>query len=144
MYTTKSTIIKKFVGCITKRGKRSGAIRLFDAFLYNIKIKFDTSPLDFLDTILDSSRPKVFMISKKVAGMSHKIPVPVSKAKSYSMVIKWFISAAKKRRSSSIADSMLDELMDLYQNPNSSVLKKRDEYHRLARINRPFLRYHKF
>lgn len=142
--STKAVITKKFIGCITKCGNRTRAVKIFDTFLYNLKIKFDLPPLDFLEVIIELCRPKVFIISKKVAGMSHKIPVPVSKSKSYSMAIKWFLASSRKRGAAPIVSLILDEIIDLYSNPSNQILKKRDEYHRLAKLNRPFLRYHRF
>lgn len=135
----------KFIGSITKRGNKTKAVSIFDTFLLNLKIRFGVSPLDFLTTVFDVARPKVFLVTKKIAGLSHKIPAPVTKVKSYTTVIKWFLSASRKRKSAgNIPTAIYEEFIDIYTNSANQVLKKRDEYHRLARLNKPFLRYHKF
>lgn len=77
--------------------------------------------------------------------MVHKIPTPISVIKSYSIVIHWIISSAKKRKGTNIfGQALFEEVNDMYKNANNQTLKKRDEFHKLAYINKPFLRYYKF
>jgi len=64
--------------------------------------------------------------------------------RSYSIAIKWFLSSASKRSGSQFNQLILFELLDIYTNPSNATLRKRDEYHKLAKINRPYLRYNKF
>jgi ribosomal protein S7 len=141
---SKFYLVKAFVGSMTKNGKKTKSIRIFNYFLYNISLKFDANPLDILNSIIDSARPKVFLISKKIAGSTVRIPAPITINRSYSMAVKWFLMSVKKRRGSSFDRLMLDELLDIYVNPMNGTLKKRDEYHKLAKLNRPFIRYNRF
>jgi len=149
MKTTKSQFIKKyltraFIGSITKNGKKTKASKMFNLFLFDISLKFEISPVDFLDQIIDNVRPKVFLISKKISGSTVKIPTPISLTRSYSIAIKWFLSSAGKRSGSQFNQLIFFELLDIYTNPSNATLRKRDEYHKLAKINRPYLRYNKF
>jgi len=149
MKTIKSQFIKKyltraFIGSITKNGKKTKASKMFNLFLFDISLKFEISPVDFLDQIIDNVRPKVFLISKKISGSTVKIPTPISLTRSYSIAIKWFLSSASKRSGSQFNQLILFELLDIYTNPSNATLRKRDEYHKLAKINRPYLRYNKF
>lgn len=137
-------LVRAFVGSMTKSGKKTKAIRLFNFFLYDIKIKFDAPPVEFLESVIEVIRPKVFLISKKISGSTVRIPTPITISRSYSIAIKWFLSSVSKRSGSPFNQLMIFELLDIYTNPANSTLKKRDEYHKLAKLNRPFLRYNKF
>lgn len=141
---TRKVLVKIFIGSITKQGKRSKAMALFTLFLYDIRIKFDVDPLEFLQNVLDNVRPKVFLISKKVSGSTVRIPTPIPLKRSYSIAIKWFLASTRKRSGSAFNQLMFTEFMDIYINPSNATLRKRDEYHKLAKLNRPFLRYNKF
>lgn len=134
-----------FIGSIIKRGNKQKSIRFFSYLCYAIVRTYRVDGLQFLKVLLDAARPKVFLSSKKIAGVVHKIPTPISVRKSYSMVIHWLVLSASKRVSTGGFDQALfAEINDLYRNPNSSIIKKRDEFHKLAYLNKPFLRYYKF
>jgi small subunit ribosomal protein S7 len=141
---SKFYLVKSFVGSITKNGKKTKSIRIFNHFLFNIRLKFEGNPLDILDFIIDSVRPKVFLLPKKIAGSTVRIPAPITVNRSYSMAVKWFLNSSKKRSGESFDRLIMDELLDIYINPMNTTLKKRDEYHKLAKLNRPYLRYNKF
>jgi small subunit ribosomal protein S7 len=149
MKSTKSKFIKKyltkaFIGSITKNGKKSKASKIFNIFLFDISVKFEISPVEFLNQVIENVRPKVFLISKKISGSTVKIPTPISLSRSYSIAIKWFLSSASKRSGSPFNQLIFFELLDIYMNPSNTTLRKRDEYHKLAKINRPYLRYNRF
>jgi small subunit ribosomal protein S7 len=137
-------LVRSFIGSMTKSGKKSKATKIFNAFLYDINVKFNLPPVEFLDNLLEIVRPKVFLISKKVSGSTVRIPTPLTLNKSYSIGIKWFLSSVSKRSGSPFSQLMFFELLDIYSNPANQTLKKRDEYHKLAKLNRPFLKYAKF
>ena len=137
-------LVRSFIGSMTKSGKKSKATKIFNAFLYDINVKFNLPPVEFLDNLLEIVRPKVFLISKKVSGSTVRIPTPITLNKSYSIGIKWFLSSVSKRSGSPFSQLMFFELLDIYSNPANQTLKKRDEYHKLAKLNRPFLKYAKF
>jgi ribosomal protein S7 len=141
---SKYYLTKFFVGSITKKGKKTKSIKIFNSFLYSIKVTFDAKPLDILDAIIGTVRPKVFLISKKISGSTVRIPSPISIQRSYSIAVKWFLTSANKRSGSSFHKLLLSELIDIYTNPSNLTLKKRDEYHKLAKLNRTYLRYNKF
>lgn len=139
-------LINCFIGSITKRGNKQKSIRFFNYLRYAIARTYEVDGLRFLKVLLDNARPKIFLSSKKIAGVVHKIPTPITVRKSYSMVIHWLILSASKRTSSGggFGQALFVEINDLYRNPNSILVKKRDEFHKLAYLNKPFLRYYKF
>jgi small subunit ribosomal protein S7 len=140
----KRYISRVFVGSLTKNGNKTRAINLFNQFLLDIQYKFKTNPIDFLDGVIGAIRPKVFLISKKISGSTVKIPTPITVKRSYSIAIKWLLSSALKRRGAKLSQQLFSELLDICANSTNGTIRKRDEYHKLAKINRTFLRYNKF
>lgn len=138
-------LINCFIGSIIKRGNKQKSIKFFSYLRYSITRTYGVDGLKFLKVLLDGARPKIFLTSKKIAGIVHKIPTPITVRKSYSMAIHWLlVSAAKRAISGGFDQALFAEVNDLYKNPNNSVVKKRDEFHKLAYLNKPFLRYYKF
>jgi ribosomal protein S7 len=137
-------LVQVFIGSITKKGKKVKAMQIFSIFLFNIRVRFHLSPIEFLERLVEIIRPKVFLISKKISGSTVRIPTPITLHQSYSIAVRWFLNSVSKRAGSAFPQLMFSELIDIYSNPSNVTLKKRDEYHRLAKLNRPFLRYNKF
>ena len=129
---------------MTRKGKKTKAIRIFSNFLYDINFQFNVHPLDLLENVLEKVRPKVFLISKKIAGSTVRIPTPIPITRSYSIAIKWFLASVRKRKGNNFNELLFFEFLDIYSNPVNSTIKKRDEYHKLAKLNRPFIRYNRF
>jgi ribosomal protein S7 len=99
-------------------------------------------PIIFLNLFFEKIRPKVGLFSKKIAGINYKIPVPVTYTKSVSILIHWWLASAKRSgKGKSFVTAFISELDDAYRTPTSSIAKKRDETHRLAHLNRPFLKF---
>ena len=54
-----------------------------------------------------------------------------------SLAFRWVVKAASARKGSPMADSLASELIDAYNN-TGSVVKKREETHKMAQANRAF------
>jgi ribosomal protein S7 len=133
------------VGLLTRRGQRRRALRLVAQIFLHIRKQYRVHPLLFLQLFSEKFRPKVFLYGKKIAGVTHKIPVPISYRKSVSVLFHWWLHLARKnQRGRSFLQAFLLELDNAYRLPVSPLSKKRDEVHRLAHLNRPFLRYLRF
>lgn len=138
-------ISKSFVGSITRSGKKSKSKRIYFFTVASIKKLYGLEGVQFLNIVIESVRPKIFLTSKKVAGVVYKIPAPISRRKSQSMAVKWILQSASRRsKGKDFQVSLVDELNDIFSNSNNLTLKKRDEFHRTAFLNKPFLRYYRF
>jgi ribosomal protein S7 len=140
----KKKLVQVFIGSMVKNGKRVKAMSIFNVFLINIRVKYEVPPLDFLESLIEVIRPKVFLVSKKISGSTVRIPAPISIHHSYAIAVRWFLSSAYKRRGSTLSQLITYEAIDIYSNPTNATIRKRDEYHKLAKLNRPFLRHNKF
>jgi ribosomal protein S7 len=136
---------KLFLGILISSGSRLTAKRIALRVFTHIRKKYKIAPLLFLKLFFERMRPKVALYSKKIAGVTHKIPVPLSYRKSVSIFLHWWVAASRKAsRGRPIISSLISELDSAYRNPSSNLAKKRDDVHRLAHFNRPFLRFLRF
>lgn len=129
------------VGSIQRSGNRRRAVKIVSNLYLKIHTKFKLSPYRYFETILDSCRPRVQLTPKKIAGITYKIPTPISYRKSLIIAIHWIVVSASKRKGKSFTKRLIDEFEEVYSNPISAVSKKRDEVHKAAHLNKPFLRY---
>jgi small subunit ribosomal protein S7 len=129
-------------GMLIRCGKKRIAERLVSQLFYHIRVTYNVHPLIFLNLFFEKMRPKVGLFPKKIAGINYKIPVPISYTKSVSVMLHWWLAAASKNsKGKDFYTSFIAELDDAYKNPTSIIAKRRDETHKLAHLNRPFLKY---
>jgi ribosomal protein S7 len=134
-----------FIGIFTFRGQRGRGLRIVDSLFRHVRKSYNVEPLVFFRFFFEKFRPKVFMYPKRIAGITYKIPTPVTYRKSVSLLLHWWIHLARKNRGGqAFFPAFLREMDNAYKLPTSNLSKKRDEVHKLAHFNRPFLRYLKF
>lgn len=134
-----------FLGILISSGQKHLARRILSKLFRHIRRKYKANPLFFLKVFFEKMRPKVALYAKKIAGVTHKIPVPVTYRKSVSILLHWWVSSAHRvSRGRPLVGSLISELDTSYKSVASNLAKKRDEVHRLAHLNRPFLRYLRF
>jgi ribosomal protein S7 len=99
--------------------------------------------LRILSRALENLTPSLEVRKVRVAGSTYMVPALLSKKKQETLALKWVIESAKKRRKNSkfnfsacLADEFLDASRKLGQ-----ARQKRDELHRIAQMNRAYIRY---
>lgn len=140
---SKQLICKLFIGSINRKGKR---VKSFNNFFFTLlllnRVYEVTDPINFLISMVDKVRPRINFVSKKVAGIVYRLPRFISIQKSRSISVRWIIMSAVNRNSyEKFPQKLAKELLDINKGISTSAIKKRIEYHTLARSNRPFLRY---
>lgn len=99
--------------------------------------------LRLISKALENLTPSLEVRKVRVAGSTYIVPAVLSKKKQETLALKWLIESAKKRQKNSkfpfstcLADEILDASRKLGQ-----ARQKRDELHRLAQLNRAYIRY---
>ncbi len=72
-----------------------------------------------------------------VGGATYQVPIEVPFERQQSLAFRWVVNAASARKGTPIADALANELTDAYNN-TGSVVKKREETHKMAQANRAF------
>ena len=86
---------------------------------------------------LDNARPKIEVKSRRVGGATYQVPLEVSFDRQQSLAFRWIITAASARKGTPMYEALANELIDAYNN-TGSVVKKKEETHRMAQANRAF------
>lgn len=92
---------------------------------------------------LENITPSLEVRQVRVAGSTYLVPAVISKKKQETLALKWLLESAKKRQKSSKGDfshCLADEILDASRKLGQAR-QKRDELHRLAQMNRAYVRY---
>lgn len=93
-------------------------------------------PIDLLLGALENIRPKLEVKSRRVGGTTYQVPLEISFDRQQSLAFRWLINASRARRGS-MAENLASEIVDAYNN-TGTVVKKKDDTHRMAQANRAF------
>ena len=65
------------------------------------------------------------------------MPVELSYERQQSLAFRWIVNAARSRKGLRMEDALASEIVDAYNN-TGSVVKKKEDTHKMAQSNRAF------
>ena len=119
-------------------GKKSVAQRVVYTAIEKMAEKLEKgNPVDLVLGALENIRPKIEVKSRRVGGATYQVPIEVAFERQQSLAFRWVVNAASARKGTPMAEALANELIDAYNN-TGSVVKKREETHKMAQANRAF------
>jgi len=138
--TYNSELVAKVINFTMRGGKKSTAERIVYGALKNISEKMSEEPIEVLIKAIDNMKPRVEVKSRRVGGSTYQVPVEISRDRQLALALRWLLAASKARRGVPMGTAMAMELMDAF-NGQGSVIRKRDDTHRMAQANKAFAHY---
>lgn len=133
-----STLISTLVNAVMQSGKKALAQRIVYGAIEKMAEKLEKgNPIELVLGALENIRPKIEVKSRRVGGATYQVPIEVPFERQQSLAFRWVVKAASAKKGSPMADSLASELIDAYNN-TGSVVKKREETHKMAQANRAF------
>ena len=130
------------VGCLINMvmcdGKKPMAQRIVYGAIERMAEKLGKgNPVELVLGALEYVRPKIEVKSRRVGGATYQVPIEVHFERQQSVAFRWLVGAANSRKGVPICEALASELIDAYNN-TGSVVKKKEETHRMAQANRAF------
>ena len=133
-----STLVGGLINRVMQRGKKSTAQGIVYGAIERVSETIGKGdPVDLLLGALENARPKLEVKSRRVGGATYQVPVEVTYERQQGLAFRWMVDAAVKRKGISMKEALATEIIDAYNN-TGSVVRKKDETHRMARSNRAF------
>lgn len=133
----KSTLVSQLINVVMLDGKKSLSQRIVYGAFERVSEKLEKGdPIDLVLGALENIRPKLEVKSRRVGGATYQVPIELSFERQQSLAFRWLVTAARSRRGS-MRDNLASEIIDAYNN-TGSVVKKKDDTHRMAQANRAF------
>jgi len=133
-----STLISSLINIVMLNGKKAVAQRIVYSAIEKMAEKLEKgNPVDLVLGALENIRPKIEVKSRRVGGATYQVPIEVAFERQQSLAFRWVVNAASSRKGTPMAEALANELIDAYNN-TGSVVKKREETHKMAQANRAF------
>lgn len=132
-----SPLVSHLINVVMLDGKKSVAQSIvYGAFEKMSENLGKGDPIDLLLGALENIRPKLEVKSRRVGGTTYQVPLEISFERQQSLAFRWIVAAARARRGS-MSENLAAEMTDAYNN-TGTVVKKKDDTHRMAQANRAF------
>jgi len=133
-----SPLVSTLINAVMLSGKKALAQRIVYGAIEKMAEKLEKgNPVELVLGALENIRPKIEVKSRRVGGATYQVPIEVPFERQQSLAFRWVVKAASAKKGAPMADSLASELIDAYNN-TGSVVKKREETHKMAQANRAF------
>lgn len=133
-----STLVAHLVNVVMQDGKKNTAERIVYGAFEKVSEKLEKGdPVDLMIGALENARPRLEVKSRRVGGATYQVPVEISYERQESLALRWIVSAATSRKGTPMKDALAAEIVDAYNN-TGSVVKKKEDTHKMAQANRAF------
>jgi small subunit ribosomal protein S7 len=133
-----STLVAHLVNVVMEDGKKNTAERIVYGAFEKVSEKLEKGdPVDLMIGALENARPRLEVKSRRVGGATYQVPVEISYERLESLALRWIVTAASGRKGVPMKDALASEIVDAYNN-TGSVVKKKEDTHKMAQANRAF------
>jgi small subunit ribosomal protein S7 len=133
-----STLVAHLVNVVMEDGKKNTAERIVYGAFEKVSEKLEKGdPVDLMIGALENARPRLEVKSRRVGGATYQVPVEISYERQESLALRWIVAAAANRKGTPMKDALAVEIVDAYNN-TGSVVKKKEDTHKMAQANRAF------
>ncbi|MDX2110908.1 MAG: 30S ribosomal protein S7 [Verrucomicrobiota bacterium] len=132
-----SPLVSHLINVIMRAGKKSTAQRIVYGSFERVAEKLGKGdPIDVLLGALENIRPKLEVKSRRVGGATYQVPLEIPYERQQSLAFRWLVIAAQSRKGA-MKEALAAEIIDAYNN-TGTVVKKREDTHKMAQANRAF------
>lgn len=135
-----SPIVGQLINIIMHDGKKSIAQRIVYGALDMVAEKTKEDPLKVFFTALDNARPRMAVKPRRIGGATYQVPLEVTKERGISIALRWMKDYSQAKKGKPMENKLAEEILSAYKN-EGSVIKKREDTHKMAEANRAFAHF---
>ena len=135
-----SIAVSRFINNLMKDGKKSKAQKIFYSAMDYIKEKTGQDPFKMFQQALKNVAPVLEVWPRRVAGATYLVPRVVRAERRFSKAVKWIIESARNKKGKPMYIKLAEEII-LAANNEGEAVRKKNEMHKLAELNRAFAHF---
>ncbi len=136
-----SKLVSRLINTIMISGKKSTAERIVYGSFDIIRQKIDKEdPAEVFKQAIDNIRPLLEVKARRLGGATYQVPIDVSPNRGTSLALRWIRNFSRTKKGKSMKEKLAEEIMAAYKK-EGSVIKKREDTHKMAEANKAFAQY---
>lgn len=136
-------IITKLVNKLMLNGKKQTAERIVYQALEKLATERNTTAVNLIRDVIEKAAPILEVRSRRVGGATYQVPMEVRPGRKMIIVFRWLLEACRKTQGKPMSEKLYQELKAIFEN-TGSVMKKREDLHKMAESNRAFAHYARY
>lgn len=96
-----------------------------------------------LREVIEKASPILEVRSRRVGGATYQIPVEVRPSRKNILVMRWLLDAARNQKGKDMANALYHEMKNILDD-TGTVMKKREDLHKMAESNRAFAHFARY
>ena len=136
-----SKLVSRLINTMMISGKKSTAERIVYGSFDIVRQKIDKEdPVEVFKKAIDNVRPLLEVKARRIGGATYQVPIDVSSNRGTSLALRWMRNFARGKKGKSMKEKLADEIIAAYKK-EGSVMKKREDTHKMAEANKAFAQY---
>ena len=135
-----NVMVAQLINKVMQRGKKSTATRIVYDALAMVEERMHRPAVEVFEQAMKNATPLIEVKPRRVGGATYQVPVEVKPARANTLAMRWLVSFSRQRREKTMADRLMNELLDASNGLGASV-KRREDTHKMAEANRAFAHY---
>jgi small subunit ribosomal protein S7 len=135
-----SVLAARMIGRLNFKGQRNTAESIFYGALDIVQKKTGEDPIAVYTRAIETARPLLEVKPRRVGGATYQVPMEVRPERGQALAIKWILEVSRAKTGKPMADRLAEEVL-LASKKEGSVMKKREDTHKMAEANQAFAHY---
>ena len=135
-----SIVVSKIINKIMKCGRKRTAERIIYDALEILEKQVSKDAVTALEQAIKNATPLLEVKPRRVGGATYQVPVEVPQERGLFLALEWILDISRAKKGKPMAEKLAAELTDAFQN-QGTVIKKREDTHKMAEANRAFAHY---
>lgn len=136
-------LVGKFVNKVMLGGKKVTAEGIVYSALERLAKDRQTTAPAIIKEVLEKASPILEVRSRRVGGSTYQVPMEVRPNRKVILVFRWLLDAARGTKGVPMAEALYTEMKNILDN-TGSVMKKREDLHKMAEANRAFAHFARY
>lgn len=136
-------LVSKFVNKVMHDGKKETAEQLVFAALEKLATEQKLDAPTVLHKVIDKASPILEVKSRRVGGATYQVPVEVSPKRRTILVMRWILDTCRKQTGKPMDQLLYQEMKNILDD-TGTVMKKREDLHKMAESNRAFAHFARY
>lgn len=135
--------LSKLINKVMQRGKKETAITIVYTAMERLAKERNTEVPVLLHDIIEKASPILEVRSRRVGGANYQVPMEVRPNRKVILVMRWLLEAARKTKGQDMASKLYNEMKNILDD-TGTVMKKREDLHKMAEANRAFAHFARY
>lgn len=135
--------LTKFINKVMWGGKKETAQTIVYAALERLAKERNLEVPTVLREVLEKASPILEVRSRRVGGATYQVPMEVKPSRKIVLVMRWLLEITRSVKGKSMSEALYEEMNNILEN-TGTVMKKREDLHKMAEANRAFAHFARY